>query len=313
WENQVILPGGLAATPYLGLRLDGSTYNRTAAPAPAPYPTQVDATLFSATPIAALDLRYPLMMTNGADVHLIEPIAQIVYRGSGTTKVGITNDDAHSFVFDTSNLFSYNRFSGIDRQETGVRANVGGHYLGTFGDGSWLDLVGGQSFHLAGVNAYGISDQMQVGTSTGLGATNSFIVGSARYGTAWGLSGGTKVQVDPSTWTITRAGVGANFAPPGQFFTLGADYIYLASNPALGIDDEEHEIKGRASVQIADYYTLAGSLQWNIDDNAWTRADTSLVYSDGFLSVGGGLYATPTTWGISFTTLNLRDPLGLAF
>ncbi|MEO7224134.1 MAG: LPS assembly protein LptD, partial [Devosia sp.] len=42
WENQVILPGGLAATPYLGLRLDGSTYNRTAAPAPAPYPTQVD-------------------------------------------------------------------------------------------------------------------------------------------------------------------------------------------------------------------------------------------------------------------------------
>ncbi|MDT9071217.1 LPS assembly protein LptD, partial [Escherichia coli] len=59
--------------------------------------------------------------------HLVEPIAQIVYRGSDVTRVGITNDDSQSFVFDTSNLFDYNRFSGIDRQETGLRANMGGH------------------------------------------------------------------------------------------------------------------------------------------------------------------------------------------
>ena len=314
WENQMILPGGIAATPYLGLRLDAAKYDRTAGALAAPYPTITDATLFSATPIAALDLRWPLIANNGADTHLIEPIAQIVYRGSSTTKVGITNDDAQSFVFDTSNLFSYNRFTGIDRQETGLRANIGGHYLGSFADGSWLDLVGGQSFQLAGVNALGLGDQMQVGTSTGLGTPSSFLVGSARYGTAWGLSGGTKVQVDPSTWKITRAGVGANFAPPGQIFTLGADYIYLAANPALGIDDEEHEIKGRASVKIADYYTLSGGLTWNIDDNKWIRANTGLVYDDGFLALGGGVYATPTSWGVDFFTLNLKGPDGaLAF
>ena len=314
WENQMILPGGIAATPYLGLRLDAAKYDRTAAALPAPYPTIADATLFSATPIAALDLRWPLIANNGADTHLIEPIAQIVYRGSSTTKVGITNDDAHSFVFDTSNLFSYNRFSGIDRQETGLRANIGGHYLGSFADGSWLDLVGGQSFQLAGVNALGIGDQMQVGTSTGLGMPSSYLVGSARYGTSWGLSGGAKVQVDPSTWTVTRGGVGVNFAPLGQIFTLGADYIYLASNPALGIDDEEHQVIGRASVKIADYYTLSSSLTWNIDDNAWMKAKGSLVYDDGYLGLGGGLYATPTSWGIDFFTLNLRGPDGqLAF
>jgi LPS-assembly protein len=307
WENQVILPGGLAATPYLGLRLDGATYNRTLPAPPA------DAMLLTATPIAALDLRYPLIANNGADTHLIEPIAQIVYRGTGTTKVGITNDDSHSFVLDTSNIFSYNRFSGIDRQETGLRANVGGHYLGTFADGSWLDLVAGQSFHLAGVNAYGVSDGVQVGTNTGLGGTNSFIVASARGGSSWGLSGGGKVQVDPSTWGVTRAGVTVDFAPPGDWYTLGADYIYLAANPALGIDDDEHEIKGRGSVRFGDYYWLYGSLTWNIDDNKWMRATSTLVYNDGFLSVGGGVYATPTSWGLELTTFNLKDPLGLAF
>jgi LPS-assembly protein len=314
WENQMILPGGLAATPYLGIRLDAAKYNRTAAPLVAPYPTVADATLFSATPIAALDLRWPLIANNGADTHLIEPIAQIVYRGSSTTKVGITNDDAHSFVFDTSNLFSYNKFTGIDRQETGVRANIGGHYLGSFADGSWLDLVGGQSFHLAGVNAYGIGDQMQVGTSTGLGAASSYLVGSARYGTSWGLSGGAKVQVDPSTWTITRGGVGAYWAPPGQFFTLGATYNYLASDPALGIDDEEHQVIGSATVRIADYYNLSGSVNYNIDDSAWVRSDLSLGYDDGFLGIGGGVYFTPTSWGVSFFSLNPRGPDGaLAF
>jgi LPS-assembly protein len=314
WENQIVLPGGVTATPYLGARLDGATYDRTAAALPAPYPTQIDATLLSATPIAALDVRWPLMANWGADTHLIEPIAQIVYRGSGVTRTGITNDDAHSFVFDTSNLFSYNRFSGIDRQETGLRANVGGHYLGTFADGSWLDLVAGQSFHLAGVNAYGISDEVQVGTSTGLGMPSSFIVGSARAGTAWGLSGGAKVQIDPAAWRITRAGVGADYAPPGLWFTLGADYIYLAADPALGIVDEEHEITGRATVKIDDYYNLSGGLTWNIDDSTWIRARTGLVYDDGYLALGGGVYWTPTSWGIDFFRLNIKGPDGsLAF
>ena len=313
WENQYILPGGIAATPYLGVRLDGSTYRRNLPATPAPYPVQLDDTLFSATPIAAIDLRWPLIASNGADKHVVEPIAQFVYRGSDTTRVGITNDDAHSFVFDTSNLFSYNRFSGIDRQETGLRANVGAHYLGTFGNGSWLDLVAGQSFHLAGVNALGVSDQMQIGTATGLEANNSYLVASARGGMPSGLSGGAKIQVDTAPWAVTRAGVGVSYAPPGEWYTLGATYHYIGATPLLGIDDEEHGITGNATVRIADYYTLGGSLSWNLDDNLFQRATSNLTYDDGFLRVGGGLYWTPTSWGIDFTTLSLRDPLGLAF
>jgi LPS-assembly protein len=309
WENQIIVPGGLALTPYIGARLDASTYDRTAAALPAPYPTQPDATLFSATPIAALDLRWPLMATSGAGTHLVEPIAQIVYRGSNTTAVGITNDDAHSFVFDTSNLFSYNRFSGIDRQETGARANIGAHYLGTFDDGSWLDLVGGQSFHLAGLNAYGVSDHVQVGTSTGLDATNSFLVGSARYGTSWGLTGGAKVQVDPSVWKVTRAGVGANLAPSDWWFTLGADYIYIAKDAAIGTTEDQHEIAGRASVKIADYYTLSGGLTWDVVSNTWIKANTGLAYDDGYLGVGGSFAFKPSSWSFGFS-LKLKGPDG---
>jgi LPS-assembly protein len=249
-----------------------------------------------------------MMAFNGGDSHLFEPIAQLVYRGSDTSLVGITNDDAHSFIFDTSNLFSYNRFSGIDRQETGLRANIGGHYLGSFEDGSWLDLVAGQSFHLAGINGLGVSDHVQVGTHTGLGTPASFIVGSARGGFENGVSGGVKVQVDPSAWKITRAGVGVSYSPP-EWFSLGMDYIYVAADPLLGVVSDQHEVAGRASVTMWDYYTLSGGLTWNIATNTWIKANTGVGYDDGYLAGGAGLNFTPTSWGFNFN-FNLKGPDG---
>src|SRR5690606_34669554 len=108
WQNQYILPAGLVATPYLGLRLDAGYYDGSSGLLAGPI------SLLDATPIAAMDIRWPLVANNGYDSHLLEPVAQLVYRGSSTTLPGITNDDAQSFVFDDTLLFSYNRFSGID-------------------------------------------------------------------------------------------------------------------------------------------------------------------------------------------------------
>lgn len=303
WENQMIAPGGLAFTPYLGARLDGAWYDGMSSDPDAPGA----ATLLSATPIAAIDVRWPLMAQGFGGTHIVEPIAQLVYRGSSETNVGITNDDAQSFVFDSSNLFSYNRFSGIDRQETGLRANIGGHYLGSF-DGGWLDLVAGQSFQLAGVNALGISDQVNVGASTGMGSTASFIVASARGGLDSGLSAGVKVQVDPSLWRITRAGAGVSYSPP-SWFSLGVDYIYLAADPAMGIVDDQNEIAGRGKVTFYDYWSVNGGLSWNLDTGTWMKADTGVGYDDGYLAYGGSVNFTPTSWGFGFK-FNLKGPDG---
>ncbi|HEX4298992.1 MAG TPA: LPS assembly protein LptD, partial [Devosia sp.] len=78
WENQWILPGGVTAVPYVGMRLDAAEYDGASTLPSAPPATF----LLSATPIAAMDVRWPLMAVNGSDTHLLEPIAQLVYRGS---------------------------------------------------------------------------------------------------------------------------------------------------------------------------------------------------------------------------------------
>jgi len=312
WENQYIVPGGVVLTPYLGARLDATSYDRNLGAIGAPYPTQFDNSLLSITPIAAMDVRWPLMAKNGFDTHLLEPVAQLVYRGSSTTSVGITNDDAQSFVFDTSNLFTYNHFSGIDRQDTGLQANFGAHYLGNFADGSWLDLVAGESFHLAGLNAFGTSDAAQTGTSTGLGGSMSYLVGSARAGFSNGLTLAGKIQVDPATPRVTRAAAGGSFTFPNGVSTSGS-YVFIAKDLSLGTTVDQHEVLGSASVPVADYWRVNGDLTWNLATNSWLRADTGVTYDDGYLVLGAGANFTPSSWGYGFT-FKLKGPDGaLAF
>jgi LPS-assembly protein len=254
-----------------------------------------------------MDLRWPLMATNGGDTHLVEPILQLVYRGSSTTNVGITNDDAQSFLFDPSNLFSYNRFDGIDRQETGLRANIGGHYLGSFADGSWLDLVAGESFQLLGTNALGISDPTLVGTSTGLGSTASYIVAGGQGSWQNKVFGAGKVQFDPNAMKVTRGGLTAGFNTP--WFSASGSYIYLAKNPALGTIADEHEVGASLSIPVADYWTVTGGYLHNIGTNKWASASAGVTYDDGYFTISGSGSATPTSYGFG-VHFGLKGPLG---
>lgn len=311
WENQWILPGGITASPYLGGRLDAARYDRTTAtPMPGGYPAQSDEDLLSATPIAAMDFRWPLVATNGSDVHLLEPIAQLVYRGSSTTDVGITNDDAQSFVFDTSNLFSYNRFSGIDRQETGLRANLGAHYLGTFADGSWLDLVAGESFHLLGPNGLAEGDAAQVGTSTGLGSTASYIVASANGGLSNGISGGAKLQYDPNAMKVTRLGAGVRYS--SRWIGGSVSYNYTAPNAALGTGID-HEAAVNLHLPLTDYWSIDAGYSHNIATNRWAEVTGRVGYDDGYFTISGNAYVKPDSYGFGYHMALKGPDGGIAF
>jgi LPS-assembly protein len=282
----------MVATPYLGIRGDVTNYDDGAT---STVGEPSDELLFNATPVAAMDVRWPLLASNGADSHLLEPIAQLVWRGSDTTRVGITNDNAHSFVLDDTNLFSYNRFTGTDRQETGLRANIGGRYLANFADGSWLELMAGQSFHLAGVNAMGVVDETNTGVSTGLGDDASYLVLGARGSPFAGLTLGAKAQVDVGGPTIARAGLGADYAA-GNGYTVGGDYIYLPADAAKGVADDQHEVTVRAGAPLPfDYWRVAASTSWDLSTNQWLESTGQIYYDDGYFLAGGFVTATGPT------------------
>ncbi|HWA18602.1 MAG TPA: LPS assembly protein LptD [Devosia sp.] len=301
WENQFILPGGVTATPYLGGRLDASNYDGASSDPTAPPASS----LLSLTPIAAMDFRWPLIAQNGLDTHLLEPVAQLVYRGSSVTNVGITNDNAQSFVFDETNLFSYNRFSGSDRQETGLRANLGLHYQGDFGNGGWIDAAAGQSFHLAGANAFAIGDAAQVGTSTGLGSGASYFVAGARGGIG-PVTGAAKIQLD-TTFHARRAGTAVAYAKDGYSASLG--YQFIAADPALGIAGDEHEVSGDVAVPIVDYWTANAGLNFDLVAGTWTEWRAGATYDDGYLVYGLSTTVKPSSFAFGIT-FNLKGPDG---
>jgi LPS-assembly protein len=289
WQNQYIGAGGFVATPYLGARADVTYYDNQSALVSAPDA----ATLWSATPIAAMDVRFPLSASDGATVHLVEPILQVVYRGSDTSLPGITNDDSQSFVFDDTNLFSYNRFSGADRQETGLRANVGGRYQANFVNGSYIEVVGGQSFQLAGPNAYALGDPTLVGIGSGLDVSPSYAVLGAYGSFVEGLEMGGKVQADTAAGRVTRAEAGVSYANSG--YSAAVKYAYIAANPVLGVLTDQQQIGAAVGIPLADYWTLNGNAAWDITSNQYLEVGGGLTYDDGYVVIGGHASRTGPT------------------
>ncbi|MBN9316242.1 MAG: LPS-assembly protein LptD [Devosia sp.] len=291
WQKQIVTAGGMVATPYLGVRADIANYDRGDA---LTMGEPGDQYLFTATPIAAIDVRWPLIASNGPDTHLLEPVAQLVYRGSDTSLVGITNDNAHSFVLDDTNLFSYDRFTGPDRQETGLRANVGARYLANFSGGQWLEIVGGQSFQLAGVNAFGAADPTNTGVGSGMEDDASYIVLGARGSPYEGMTLGAKLQLDPDGPHVARAGLGGDYAVGD--YSVGGDYIYLPADADTGVVSDQHEVTVRASAPLPiDYWKANGSVSWDIAAGEWLETRGELVYDDGYFLAGGFAQANGPT------------------
>jgi LPS-assembly protein len=307
WQDQIIVPGGIAITPYLGLRADAAWYDGSSPLLPGAV------SLLTATPIAALDVRWPLIATAGDSSFLFEPITQIAYRGSNVTAPGITNDNALSFVFDDTLLFSYDRFSGTDRQETGLRANIGGHFLADFEDGSWLDLVAGQSYFLSGVNSFAVPDAANVGRSSGLDMPASYFVVGAKAGIGSGFAVGAKAQIATTVPRVALAAAAVRYNT--KQFEAGLDYIYLPKDAVIGTTSDLHEVVLSAGLPFADYWKVTGSLGWDIVKNNMLEATAGIQYDDGYLvfgaSVGvtGPTHTNPTAFGAN-ATFRLKGPAG---
>ncbi|ODT74644.1 MAG: hypothetical protein ABS76_36555 [Pelagibacterium sp. SCN 64-44] len=288
WQNQWIA-GGAVVTPFAGVRLDAAGYEASSILPTAP----ASGTLFGLTPIAALDIRYPLAARSPGIIHLVEPIAQIVYRGASSLQPGITNEDSQSVVFDDTNLFSYNRFTGIDRQETGLRLNVGGRYLASFDDGNYLELVAGQSFQLAGTNVFADPNRQQAGVGSGLDNPASYAVLGAYGALADMVKLGGKVQLDTTSLSLARAGLGIAYDRDGWKGAL--NYRYAAATPATGNVRALHEVGTELTVPIDEYWSASGNYYWDIAGNSWLQVGGGLDYNDGYLNMAAALTRTGPT------------------
>ena len=103
---------------------------------------------------AGLEYRYPFVSTSSWGTQTITPIAQFIARPSEVIPRIQPDEDFQSLVFDETNLFAWNKFSGYDRVEGGTRLNYGLQYTADFANGGHANFVGGESIQVAGQNSY---------------------------------------------------------------------------------------------------------------------------------------------------------------
>lgn len=153
WSRKLISDFGLVTNLNASLETD---YYRTQDPAADPV-TGLNTVKRSAGrvfPQAYAVTSYPLQRPIGYANLIIEPTVSIVGAPTYTNNSAIPNEDSNDIQLDQANLFSGNRFPGIDRFEGGSRVTYGvkaGLYnLGT----GYTTLFLGQSYRLSGNTIY---------------------------------------------------------------------------------------------------------------------------------------------------------------
>ena len=286
WKRSFVAPGGLTVTPILAAQgdvnfIDTSTtgpYSATGAALTG------DDTYARGMVTAGLDMRWPFLVTGPNSSHVIEPIAQVFVRPDEMGAGQLPNEDAQSFVFDTTNLFERDKFSGYDRIEGGHRANVGVRYTGTFDNGWSFFGLFGQSYHLGGVNSFASPDLVNAGADSGLETDVSDFVGMAGASYQDMMDAAVRARFDEKTFEVRRAET--EFGYRSLDLSASGGYAYIQAQPVYGYDTDRHEVNGKASVRLGDSWRVSGNATYDLTNKRLARNGIGLAYDDECFAIG---------------------------
>src|SRR5689334_14149309 len=171
WRRSVTDQFGQVFTPFASVRVDAGSMQIKNEPGVANYIQTGDDNLVRAMPTVGLEYRYPFINIQSWGTQTIEPIAQVIFRPNEQQIGRWPTEDAQSLVFDDSNLFRVDKFSGWDRVEGGSRANYGLQYTAQINQGGFINALFGQSYNLFGQNSFALGGTTNTGLDSGLDTT----------------------------------------------------------------------------------------------------------------------------------------------
>jgi LPS-assembly protein len=273
WRRQFIDPLGQVWTPFGFLKMDAINYSAdTTRYNSANYGNAFQAGLLgnrtersygNIMPGAGLEYRYPLVAASSFGTHVIEPIAQVIARPNERRIGNAPNEDSQSFVFDDTNLFSWNKFSGYDRTEGGTRLNYGAQYTLAGANGMYANALIGQSIQLAGRNSFATPDLVNTGINSGLDKKRSDFVGRARFNLSPNFGFAARGRFDEATYKLQRFELEANavFGP----LSTTAIYARYAAQPELGQIYRREGLFGMATLQLPHNWHVSGNVLVDFD------------------------------------------------
>lgn len=276
WERRDTTRNGFVFHSFANLR--GDVYAVDDVPNPAIPGTNFEsATIARGLPTIGVEWSYPLIRADGGTRHVIEPIAQMIYSPNVGNTVEIPNEDSLSFEFDDTNLFSDNRYTGLDQWETGARANVGFRYSIFTADGGQANAMFGQSFR--------VEDNNSLAGSTGLRDQSSDYVGRIMVSPSKDYMAVYRFRLDDERYKIRRNEVSLMGREGPVMAELG--YAYFAADQTLTFRPRE-EIYAGSVVSLNEYWRVFGQVRHDLANSRSVSNRIGIGYEDECIEVSLG-------------------------
>jgi LPS-assembly protein len=278
WRRTFVTDSGQMITPFVRLRGDFASLEIDNQGNVGNFIATGQSELARAMPAAGVEYRYPFVDVQPWGTQTIEPIAQLILRPNETDIGKFPNEDAQSLVFDDSNLFQIDKYSGWDRVEGGSRVNAGFQYTAQVNRAGSLNVLFGQSYALFGQNSFTVGDITNTGLNSGLDKSVSDYVGRVNYQPNQIYSFTARARFDQATFTPQRLELEsrANF----DRWTLQFLYGDYAAQPLLGFVTRREGFLGGASVKLTENWIALGSLRYDIVNDRFDQSRVGLGYVD---------------------------------
>jgi LPS-assembly protein len=284
WRSTVIDPLGQVFTPFVILRGDAADIQVSSQPGVSNFINTGQSDVGRVMPTAGVEYRYPLINAQAWGTQTIEPVAQLIFRPNETGVGRFPNEDAQSLIFDDSNLFKVNKFSGWDRVEGGSRANVGVQYTAQFNQGGNVNVLFGQSYELFGQNSFALASTSNTGINSGLDTSRSDYVARVSYQPNSTFLFTSRFRFDESTFTANRTELEAT-ASFGRW-TTSIIYGDYAAQPEIGFLTRREGILANARVKVTPNWVLTGAARWDLLARQVSQTQVGVGYIDDCLILG---------------------------
>jgi LPS-assembly protein len=278
WRRTIVTDNGQMIMPFFQLRADLASLDVDNQPGVSNFITPGESNLARAMPAVGVEYRYPFVDVQPWGTQTIEPIAQLIVRPNETDIGKFPNEDAQSLVFDDTNLFSIDKYSGWDRVEGGSRLNAGIQYTAQVNQAGSLNALFGQSYQLFGQNSFEVADITNTGLESGLDKPVSDYVGRVTYQPNSVYSFTARGRFDEATFTPERL----EFESRANFdrWTLQVLYGDYAAQPLLGLLNRREGILAGASVKLTENWIALGSARYDIANDQFDQTRLGLGYVD---------------------------------
>jgi len=299
WRRQIIDNAGQVWTPFVSVRADIASANIDNQPGVSNYFTPGSAQMARVMPTAGVEYRYPFIGVQSWGTQTVEPIAQLILRPNESSRGKLPNEDAQSLIFDDTNLFKVDKFSGWDRAEGGGRVNAGMQYTAQFNRGGFFNVLFGESYQIFGENSFALGDSTNTGIASGLDTRKSDYVARASYQPNNIYSFISRFRFDQDDFTLNRLEIESRMT--FDRWNAGVLYGDYAAQPQLGFLDRRQGVLTYGALKLNTNWVVNGAMRFDVHNDKVSQLRTGVGYIDDCFIMSLN-YVTDYTYSGNVTT-----------